>query len=266
MNTLSVAIATYNESNIISDCLDAIKDIAFEIVIYNAQSSDKTLEVLKKYKQVKVITGPNHPLFHINKQIAIDACRGDWILQLDPDEIVTPELSAEITKVISSNPLENGFWFKRKNYFLGKFLTKGGIYPDPTIRLYRRGKGHLPCKSVHEQAEIDGKVGWLSNDLLHYSDPTFSRYLLRNNRYTTLIAQELSDQKIKINVFSFINYFLIKPIYWFLLTFFRHRAYVDGFPGFIFSWYSSLRFPISYIKYYELHQKHGQIKLDQDWD
>jgi hypothetical protein len=184
--------------------------------------------------------------------MAVDACKSDWILQLDADEVVTPELKTEIVNKINSNPPENGFWINRSNFFLGRFLTKGGIYPDPTIRLYRRGFSKLPCKNVHEQAEIDGQVGRLKSDLLHFSDPTFSRYLLRNDRYTALIAADLQKNKVKINFWNFVRYFIIKPTHWFILAYFLHRGYVDGFPGFVFAWYSSLRFPIAYIKLSEL--------------
>jgi glycosyltransferase involved in cell wall biosynthesis len=250
--TLSIAIATFNEETNIKRCLDSITNLADEIVIVDGQSSDNTVIIAKKFPNVKIISTPNKPNFHLNKQMAIDACRSDWILQLDADEVVTSELEREIAKIIDSDPPENGFWINRKNYFLGKFLTKGGIYPDSTIRLYRRDKGKLPCQNVHEQAQIDGNIGHLKTDLLHYSDPTFSRYLLRNDRYTSLIASELADNHIKINFFNFLNYFLFKPVHWFLFAFFFHRGYVDGFPGFVFAWYSSLRFPIAYIKLFEL--------------
>jgi hypothetical protein len=141
------------------------------------------------------------------------------------------------------------------------FLKKGGVYPDPTIRLYKNGKGRLPCKNVHEQAEIDGKIGWLKNDMEHYADPSFSRYLLRANRYTTLLAQELEDKKIPLNFSSFIKYYFLLPNHWFLKTFFRHKGFVDGFGGFVFSFFSALRFPIAYTKYYELKQK-----ISQGWE
>lgn len=253
--TLSVAIATYNEAENIGRCLDAVTSWVDEIVIVDGSSSDNTVKIVNKYKNVHVISTNNKPIFHINKQIAIDACACDWILQLDADEVVSPELKNEILKIIPDTKY-NGFWLKRKNYFLSKFLTKGGVYPDPTIRLYRRGFGKLPCKNVHEQAEVDGPVATLNADLLHYADPTFSRYLLRNDRYTSLLAQEFKDKKIKINFINFIKYFIFKPTHWFFLAFFRHRAYVDGFPGFVFAWYSSLRFPIAYIKLFELnHEK-----------
>lgn len=250
--TLSVAIATYNEETIIKRCLETVSEWVDEIVIVDGESTDNTVNMAKKFPKVKIISSPNKPNFHLNKQIAIDACKSDWILQLDADEVVTPELNVEITKIINNNPEENGFWINRRNYFLGKFLTKGGIYPDATIRLYRRGHGKLPCQNVHEQAEIIGKIGYLKSDLLHYSDPTFSRYLLRNDRYTSLIAAKLLKDHIKINFLNFLRYFIIKPIYWFFLAYIRHRGYIDGFPGFVFAWYSSLRFPIAYTKLFEL--------------
>ncbi|MFA5025932.1 MAG: glycosyltransferase family 2 protein [Candidatus Shapirobacteria bacterium] len=254
--TISVAIATYNEETNITTCLKAVSDWVEEIVVVDGHSSDNTVNLVKKFKKAKVISTSNPAIFHINKQMAIDACTSDWILQLDADEVVSPELRDEIQNIII-NTTYNGFWINRQNYFLSRFLTKGGVYPDPTIRLYRRGFGKLPCKNVHEQAEIKGPIGTLKTDLLHYADPNFSRYLLRNDRYTTLLAQELMDQKVKLNILSFLNYFIIKPNYWFFLAYFRHRGYVDGFPGFVFSWYSSLRFPISYIKLFEL--KHEKI-------
>lgn len=263
---LSIAIATFNESRHIQKCLDAVKDIATEIVIYDAQSTDNTVAIAKKFEQVKIISGPNHPIFHINKQKAIDKCTSDWILQLDADEVVTPDLSNEIMKIISSKPAENGFWINRKNYFLGKFLTKGGVYPDPTIRLYKNGKSKLPCKSVHEQAIIEGKVGHLKSDLYHYADYSFSRYLERNNRYSTLMAAELKQKKIPITLWTHVEFFLIKPIYRFFEIYLRHRGYVDGFPGFVFAFYSALTYPAAYTKYYEISATNTDIDLSKDWN
>jgi len=250
-NTISVAIATYNEESNISRCLDAVVDWVDEIIIADENSTDDTVTLAKKYPKTKIIATHHEPIFHITKQKAIDACKSDWILQLDADEVVTSVLKEEILKTIKDTKF-NGFWIKRQNFFLGRFLKKGGVYPDPTIRLYRRGFGKLPCKNVHEQAEIRGAVGTLASDLLHYADPTFSRYLMRNDRYTSLLARDFKEAGVTINFSNFLNYFIVKPIYWFFLAYFRHRGYVDGFPGFIFAWYSSLRFPIAYVKLFEL--------------
>src|SRR5581483_687598 len=143
----------------------------------------------------------------------------------------------------------NGYWMPRKNWFLGRFLMKGGQYPDYTLRLYRRGKGKLPQKDVHEQALVEGKVGYLKNPLIHIADPTFSRYLLRFGRYTDLIATEFKKEKIGYNPIMVIKYLVILPIWWFLLTYVRHKGFMDLWQGFIFSLFSSLRFPVAYIKY-----------------
>jgi glycosyltransferase involved in cell wall biosynthesis len=269
VSTLSIAIATYNEEKNIARCLDSVKKIADEIVIVDGHSADRTVQIAKKYSHVKIISTTNKPIFHLNKQVAINSCHSDWILQLDADEIPSRELVGEISTILKAGNetnLKDGYWINRKNYFLGRFLTKGGVYPDPTIRIYKNGKGKLPCKDVHEQAEINGTIGYLKNDLLHYADISFSRYLLRNNRYTTLLAQELKTSKQSLSFLSFLNYFIIKPAYWFILAYIRHRGYVDGFPGFVFAWYSSLRFPISYIKYYELIKSRTNLSLERDWD
>lgn len=249
--SLSIALATHNESDVINRCLDSIVDIASEIVVYDASSSDDIKDKLKKYSNLKLIKGPNHSLFHINKQVAIDKCTQKWILQLDADEVVTPELSLEISQIITNNPVENGFWINRRNFFLGKFLTKGGIYPDSTIRLYKNGYAKLPCQDVHEQAEINGAIGHLKTDLLHFSDPTFSRYLIRNDKYTSLLATQLFNEGVSSSFATFINYFIFKPTHWFLLAYFRHKGFVDGFPGFVFAFFSALRFPSAYVKLWE---------------
>lgn len=268
LSTISIAIATYNEEKNLPRCLDAVKDWVDEIVIADGSSADNTVAIAKKYK-AKVIETTNKPIFHINKNMAIEACTSDWILQLDADEVVSKELKEEIQTILKKDPKdveENGFWINRSNYFLGSFLKKGGQYPDATNRLYKKGKGKLPCKDVHEQTKIEGKVGQLENDLLHYADPSFSRYLLRSNRYTSLEAKLLIERGFKLSFGSAIEYFLIKPLVWFLSTFFRHKGFVDGFPGFVFSLFSSLRFPIIYIKIWELKKTNRKLNLQSDWD
>ncbi|MBI2599833.1 glycosyltransferase family 2 protein [Candidatus Daviesbacteria bacterium] len=248
MNTFSIVLATYNEEANLEDCLKSVKDLADEIVIVDGGSTDKTLDIAGKFK-AKIIRTDNPPIFHINKNKAIDAASKEWILQLDADEIVTESLAYEIKQTIFKHPDINGYWIPRKNFFLGRFLTKGGQYPDYTLRLYRRGKGRLPAKDVHEQALVEGKVGYLRCDLLHVRDETFSMYLKRFNRYTDLLVLQLKEAGAKMNIFSFLNFILLKPTIWFLKAYLRHRGYVDGFPGLIFALFSSLRFPVAYIKF-----------------
>jgi len=262
---ISVALATFNEEKNLPACLDSVKGLADEIVIVDGSSTDRTVEVAssiersasgRKKPKIKILVTDNPSIFHINKQKAIDACQGDWILQLDADEKVSPELKKEILKKVNSKTKYNGFWLPRKNYFLGRYLTKGGQYPDYTLRLYKKGKGYLPCQSVHEQAVVKGKVGYLKNDLLHRADPTFKRYLIRNNRYIDLLATDLKNKKLGKNPFQLLNYFLVKPTYWFFWTLIRHKGILDGWQGVVFSLFSALRFPRAYWRY--LKKKKGK--------
>ena len=240
-------MAVYNEEENIKKCLESVRDLAWEIVIVDGGSTDQTLTIAKEFN-AKIIHSKNTPLFHINKNKAIDAASGDWILQLDADEIVTKDLADEIKHIIAKKSEVNGYWIPRKNLFLGKFLTKGGQYPDYTLRLYKKGLGRLPGKDVHEQAIVEGKVAYLKNDMLHLRDKNFSIYIERFNRYTDLLAYQLKLAGLTCNPLSFISYVLIKPLFWFIKSYIRHRGYVDGFPGFIFALFSSLRFPVAYFK------------------
>lgn len=246
-NKLSVCLAVFNEEENLSACLESVKNIAWEIVIVDGGSKDKTLQIAQRFN-ARIIKTNNLQNFHINKNKAIDACIGDWILQLDADEVVSKELAEEINAVKSKNSDISGYWIPRRNFFLGRFLKKGGQYPDYTLRLYKKGLGRLPAKDVHEQAIVQGKVGYLKSDLLHLRDRTFSNYFERFNRYTDLLAKQLREKGLKLTPVSFINYVLIKPIFWFFKAYFRHRGYVDGFSGFVFAFFSSLRFPISFFK------------------
>lgn len=249
-----MALATCNEGENLADCLKSVKNLADEIVVVDGGSKDKTVEIAKKFGS-KVIETNNPTIFHINKNKAIDATKSDWVLQLDADERVSKELADEIKDVISKKDSKNGYWIPRSNFFLDRFLKKGGQYPDYTLRLYKKGKGRLPAKDVHEQAVVEGEVGYLKNDLFHLRDTSFEKYLEGLNKYTDIIAIQLKEAKLKINSMTFIDYIFIKPTWWFLKTYFRHRGYADGFPGFIFALFSALRFPIAYIKLWSSYAK-----------
>jgi len=280
---LSAAIATFNEESNIKDCLNSIKDLVDEIVIVDGSSTDETVNIAKTFG-VRVLVTENPPIFHINKQKAFDLSKGEWILYLDADERVTKSLSNEIKKLIEMTDEEidqyqkslknkrlflrhqellekrdgeigkkegeyTAFFFPRLNYFLGKYLRYGGVYPDGVIRLFKKNKAYLPCKSVHEQMVVLGRVGWLENSLHHIDSPNFSRYISRNNRYINLIRDELKRDKVSKNLKQFMNYIFIKPVSWFLLTQIRHKGILDGYQGLMFSFFSSLRFPRAYIRY-----------------
>lgn len=245
----SLVLATYNEAANIKDCLQSVRRLADEIIVVDGNSTDNTRDIAKKLG-AKVFKVTNKPIFHINKQVAVDKSRGRWVLQLDADERLTPELTKEIKKTIRQSKFA-GYYLPRRNWFLSRFLTKGGQYPDYVIRLFQRGKGKFPCESVHEQIAVAGPVGYLKNPLIHLADKNFNHYVLRFNRYTSLDADKLYQQKVKAGFWEGINYLIFKPWWWFLMTYFRHKGLVDGWPGFIFSLMSSLRFPVIYFKLWE---------------
>lgn len=283
---LSIVLATYNEEKNIKLALDSavIRTIADEIIVVDGCSSDKTREIAKSLG-AKVIKTTNKPNFHINKQMAMDEAKGDLVLQLDADEVVDEKLGSFISelkreienlkKVESKSDTKNQTnWTKewqknnpvaweipRKNLFLGSWLKKGGQYPDPVIRLYINGFARLPQKDVHEQMEVDGKIGWAQGHLFHYANPTFSDYLRKFNTYTSFKAQQLSDAGLRINLFNSINYIIFKPIKTFLQLFIRHRGYVDAIPGFVFAVMSGLHHLFAYLKLWELREK-GKRKND----
>ncbi len=247
---VSAALATYNEEANILDCLKSLNLFAEEIVVVDGESTDRTVEIAKANK-AKVITTTNKPMFHINKNLAITNCKNPWIFLIDADERVSLELAQEIKTLLAQNPSENGFWINRRNWFLGGFLKKGGAYPDSVIRLFRNGKGKLPEESLHEQVKIEGEVGNLKHDLLHFADPNFNRYLLRANRYTSESARHIKDQKQERGVKGALNHLFLKPILTFFDIYFRHRGYVDGFRGFIWALFSSAHHFYAYVKYWE---------------
>lgn len=283
MKKISVALATYNEEKNIGVALESVEDLADEIVVVDGSSEDNTVNIAESYG-AKVVQVQNDPMFHNMKQKAFDLASGDWVLYLDADERVTPALAREIKRVVNMEAMEmeeyqlrlnnkkiflrhqkllekrdgnigisdgeyTAFFFPRLNYFLGRYLRYGGVYPDGVIRLFKKGTAYLPCKDVHEQMIVKGKVGWLDHDLLHISDPTFERYIKRNSRYIDLMARQMAVDKLGKDPVNFLGYFLIKPISWFLLTQIRHKGILDGVQGIIFSFFSALRFPRAYWRY-----------------
>jgi glycosyltransferase involved in cell wall biosynthesis len=259
---LSVVLAVYNEEKNITRCLEAVKDIADEIIVVDGESTDQTVELAKKVSsKVRIISTTNKLNFHINKQMAMDAARGDLVLQLDADEVVDAHLAKFIQKTVvqiesgSAAQLPAAWWVKRKNWFMGRFLKKGGQYPDPAIRLYQKGKARLPQKDVHEWMTVDGEVGWAEGDLLHYGNANFAEYLRRFNTYTSFTAQQLYDQKLPINLFNSYRYLLWRPFATFFSIYFRHAGFLtDGVAGCVFALFSGLHHFVAYLKLWELYE------------
>lgn len=284
MSKLSVVLAVRNEEENLDRCLAAVASIADEIIVFDEYSTDKTVEIAKKYG-AKVYEEEHHDNFHITKQKAIEKATGDWILQLDADEVVSNDLAAEIKSTLLLTDEEivkreikdktkrklfkrhqeiielrdklnfnsgsvAAFMIPRRNMFLGKPLTHAGVYPDPAIRLIKNGKAFLPAKSVHEIMQVNGRVCWLENDLLHYDSPNLKRYLDRANRYTSFTASQFEQKKLPKNIGGLFNYSFVKPLTTFISLYFRHSGYKDGIRGFLWSAFSAWHFPLAYYKYW----------------
>lgn len=250
---ISVVLATYNEAKNIRRCLAAVQSFADEIVVVDGESSDETVEIARELK-AKVISTTNKANFHINKQQAIDAATGDLILQLDADEVVDEALAQFIIAQAQTKPSPDSpaaWWIRRKNFFFGRWLSKGGQYPDPVIRLFWAGKARLPMQDVHEQMLVTGTVATAEGHLLHYSNPTFSEYLRKFNTYTSFKADQLVANKTSLSFSNHVRYLFWLPLTTFCLLFLRHRGYVDGLAGFIFAVMSGIHHAVSYLKFWE---------------
>lgn len=264
-NKLSVVLATYNEDKNIKNCLLSVKDLADEIIVFDESSTDKTRKYAKEMG-AKVFKVKHEPLFHVTKQKAIDKAKGDWILQLDADERVTPQLRREIDRKINKKDSKfSGYFIKRKNYFLDRWMRGSGMWPDAVIRLFEKGKAHLPQKSVHEQMEVEGKVGMLTAPMEHYTAPTFGKYLTNANRYTTLTALDLEKENMPVNPWTFFVWVFVKPVARFLALFLRHKGFVDGAYGFVFDLFSGLHFTIAYFKYWQIKRNPEVKERMVDW-
>lgn len=260
---ISVVLATHNEASNIERCLESVRAFADEIIVVDGESTDETVSLAKKLG-ARVFSTTNKPNFHINKQLAMDKAKGDLVLQLDADEVVDSELAGWIQGIHNSSSssshhdqaasLPAAWWIRRKNYFLGKFLKKGGQYPDPVIRIYQRGKAKLPQQDVHEQMVVDGEVGWAEGHLLHYGNPSFETYLRKWNTYTTFKAQQLYDAHLPVTLSNSLRYLVWKPFATWFSLFIRHKGFVDRYPGWVFAVFSGLHHAVAYLKLWEMYE------------
>lgn len=222
---VSVAIITKNEERNIGEALESVRDFE-DIVIVDSFSTDRTVEICSKYTDR--IYRHEWMGFSKQKQQAVDYARNDWVMILDADERVTPELKAEIEREISSGT-NAGFYVPRKNYFLGKWIRYSGWWPDHTLRLFRRDSGHVESREVHEKVVIDGSAACLKNPLLHYSYRSLNDYMKKMELYSDLAADEILRRKGRPPSFSLI----MNPAAVFLKMYLLRQGFRDGIHGFI---------------------------------
>ncbi len=246
MEKLSVIIITYNEESNITDCLELVK-WADEIIVVDSNSTDKTIELAKKYTD-KIYTLENS-LYAESKNFALDKTVNDWILSVDADERVTNELKEEILNVLSSSDSLNAYYLNRKSYFINKFIKHCGWYPDYILRLFNKSAGiRFSDSKVHEKAIYKGEKGKLKSLLLHYTDMTFEHYWKKMNNYSTYSAEELHASKKKASNIDII----FRPAFAFFKMYFLKLGILDGYTGFILCVLSGMHVFYKYSKLYYL--------------
>ena len=257
-NLLSVVISVFNGEKHLDDCL---KSVAFaqKIIVVNNSSTDKTLEIAKKYTD-EIFTRPNNLMLNINKNFGFSKASGTWILSLDADERITPELKKEILSVINSQRSDlDGYWFPRKNIIFGKWIEHTGWYPDYQLRLFRNGKGRFEEKHVHEMVKVEGKVGHLSEHIVHYNYDSTSQFL---QKLGAIYGPNEASQLIKKGYIFDWRDAIRFPVKEFLSRFFAREGYKDGLHGLMLSLLMSFYHLIVFSYIWE-KQKFKQVNDDR---
>jgi glycosyltransferase involved in cell wall biosynthesis len=249
--SLSIVIITFNEEKNIDRCLQSLQfsKKAFgkkEILVVDAQSKDKTVAEAKK-GGAKVFVRPWKG-YSDQKNWALGRCNGDWILSLDADEELTPELIVEIEEKVPQTPSEvDGYRVKRKAFFLGKWIRHCGWWPDAQLRLIRRGSGRFTAEPVHEGLEVKGKILELDLPMNHYTYDSIRRYLKKMNRYSDLALLDPKPKKIKFWKF----YLTVAPFLTFFRMYVSRRGFLDGWHGLVVCGLSAFHDFCKYAKLWE---------------
>ncbi|MGB9715355.1 MAG: glycosyltransferase family 2 protein [Thermodesulfovibrionales bacterium] len=227
MIPVSIVIVTKDEELNIQDTLDSVKYFS-EIIVVDSFSSDHTVDICKKYTD-KVFQ-EEWEGYANQKQKGIDRASLPWVLIIDADERLTPELCKEISSAIE-NKKYDGFYIPRKNFFLGKWIRHGGWWPDYTLRLFRKDMAFMQKREVHEKVIVRGTTGYLKNPMEHYTSRSISEFISKLENYSTLSAKEMSQRNFKPGILSL----TIRPFYTFFNMFFIKRGFLDGRYGLILS-------------------------------
>jgi len=242
--SLSALVITKNEAENIRECLASLQWVD-EIIVVDAESTDGTAALAREFTGrifVRRWEG-----FSAAKNFALSQCAGDWILWIDADERVTPELRDEIIATLKKAPVVNGFELPRLANFLGKWIRHGGWYPGYVLRLFRREAGRFNDRPVHEGVQVDGKMGRLKNHLLHYTDPNLQHYFEKFNRYTSLAAEELHHHGRRFHLWDL----LLRPLWFFFRMYVFRAGFLDGMHGFILAMLSAAYVCTKYAKLWE---------------
>ncbi|HOT96999.1 MAG TPA: glycosyltransferase family 2 protein [bacterium] len=247
MSTLSVIVITLNESRHIAACLESVA-WADEIVVVDSESSDDTAAIARRYTDhvyVEKFRG-----YSGQKNFAVERARGEWVLWLDADERVTPELAAEIRRTLAAPTAVAGFEMPRKAYFLGRWIRHCGWYPGYVLRLFRRDQGRFDDRTVHETLLLAGERGRLRGDLEHYTDDSLEHYFRKFNTYTSLAAGELDAGRQRFGMMSL----FLRPLHAFIKMYVLKGGFRDGRHGLVLCLLSANYVAAKYAKLLELQR------------
>jgi len=242
--SVSVAIITKNEAHNIVSCIQTLQ-WASEIVVVDCGSTDNTVE-LAKNMGAKVFHR-TFDTFGDQKQYAADVCTHEWVLCIDADEQVSPDLAKEIQEVVKKNPEENGFYLTRVNFLYGKRLKYGGVGTEKILRLFRKNFATYKNRSLHEYVEVQGKTGYLKYSFEHHSIPDLQTHWDKIMKYTDIEA-------IKKPKYSFLR-LVILPWIKFLGIYVFKLGFLDGYEGYMWARMSALSKSIRAFKAYKNAKK-----------
>lgn len=247
---LSVVVIAKNEESRLRECLESVVGWADEIIVLDDYSSDRTLEIAKEFtpkvfQRVMDIEGKH-------RNYAYSLSKNEWVLSLDADERVTPELRAEITELLKTDPPCNGYTIPRKNFMGQTWVRYGGMYPSAQLRLFRKDKfKYDELAEVHPQAYMPDPRGALKSDVLHYTYRDFTDAIAKLDRQTDLEAKKWFRENRKVGVFSVIR----KTIDRFWRAYFSKQGHKDGVIGLFLAVNSGMYQFLSFAKYWEMKKK-----------
>ncbi len=242
---ISVIVITKNESKNIGACLDSVR-WSDDIVVVDAQSTDDTA-ALARTRTTKVFVRPWEG-FSAAKSFALLQTSHRWVLWVDADERVTPQLAEEIGRLPLESTNYAAFTVARRAFFLGRWIRHSGWYPGRVARLFDKTRAVFTPAAVHEGLEINGNITDLSYDLLHYTDPNLYHYFEKFNRYTSLAAEEAVIRGKRFGTSDL----LVRPAWLFVKMYFLKRGFLDGMQGLILALLSSAYVFTKYAKLWEL--------------
>ena len=245
MSSISVILITLNEEENIKACLTSVQ-WADEIIVVDSNSQDRTVEIARQFTG-KVIAADWRG-YSANKNLALENAGGEWVLWIDADERVTPELAQEIKNVIRTNTEKDGFEMARKAFFLGRWIKHCGWYPGYVLRLFRRQNACFSDNKVHEGVVLKGSRGRLKETLLHYTDNNLEHYLWKFNRYTSYAADELAEKQQSAGLLSI----LFRPLHAFVKMYVLKLGVLDGVEGLMLCLLSAGYVAMKYAKLWEL--------------